>query len=234
MAAAVAASAAVAVVRRWEVRWGPGVGGGDTCWCRLAAWPACSSETACSTAWWRPAPRARGRRRQETSRRGRSRVAEGPPRPLGSAGCPLAVVSQGARGAQWGVVPWRGALMWRAAAGRNGYGPVCCRNDSQGPACLTRTRGVARRRRTLTFHSWSCSSVSFMRAGPSMPLTMKVCAWSSLVPCDGPEARMKLRRRRWGAVVVCCVHPGVKPLCNVMRRPVVDVLDGPLGWMDNL
>ena len=116
MAAAVAASAAVVVVGWWEVRWGAGVGRGDTGWCRLAAWPVCSLETACSTAWWRLVPRARGRRRQETSRRGRSRVAEGPPRPLGSAGCPLAVVSQGARGAQCGAVPRRGGLMWRAAA----------------------------------------------------------------------------------------------------------------------
>ena len=124
-----ASATVVVVVGWWEVRWGPGVGGGGTCWCRLAAWPVCSLETACSTAWWWLAPRARGRRRQETSRRGRSRVAEGPPRPLGSAGCPLAVISQGARGAQCGAVPWRGELCGGQQRGCTGYGPVCCRND---------------------------------------------------------------------------------------------------------
>lgn len=61
----------------------------------------------------------------------------------------------------------------------------------QGAACPTRAWGVAWRWRTLIFQSWSCSSVTLMSAGPSMPLTIKVCAWSSLVPCDADQGHQR-------------------------------------------
>ena len=72
----------------------------------------------------------------------------------------------------WSMRPrhWEGGQGRGQQHGRSGYGPVRCRADWQGAACPTCAW------RTLSFHSWSCSSVTFISAGPSMPLTIKVCA----------------------------------------------------------
>ena len=54
-----------------------------------------------------------------------------------------------------------------------------------------------------------------------------------MVPCDADQGISDAKAAQMRGLGRSA-HPGVKPLCNVVRRPIVNVLDGPLGWMHHL